>query len=334
MPPTLDAISQAIQAKIEALRAPLTIRQWQFKIGAAARATSPKYDDSRWQTISLMHTWSSLDGEAWFRANVALPDEVAGIPLAGSRLELDIFLPIGAGVYVNGKERYREPSWADTRAVPLLLEESLDPRAPLALVVRCNAGDGFGLFIFANLRASAIERVVFGLDIVRAQMTFTRFLAEKAGKLPVWEQAAAALNLDALAANDWDAWHASVDAARAALAPFAEEAKRYTAHLVAHSHIDMNWLWPMAETVDVCKRDFAAMDGLMARYPEFRFSQSQAATYRVIEQEQPELFERMRARIASGAVGRHGQHLGRGRPEHRLRRGAGAPTAARPALPR
>ena len=85
MPPTLDAISQAIQAKIEALRAPLTIRQWQFKIGAAARAASPKYDDSRWQTISLMHTWSSLDGEAWFRASVALPDQVGDIPLAGSR---------------------------------------------------------------------------------------------------------------------------------------------------------------------------------------------------------------------------------------------------------
>ena len=185
--------------------------------------------------------------------------------------------------------------------MPLLLAEKLDPSAPLALVVRCNAGDGFGLFVFANLRASAIEQTVFALDTVRAQMTFTRFLAEKAGKLPVWEQAAAALNLDALAANDWEAWQASVAAALAALAPFAEEAKAYTAHLVAHSHIDMNWLWPMAETVDVCKRDFAAMDGLMARYPEFRFSQSQAATYRVIEQEQPELFERMRARIASGA---------------------------------
>jgi len=53
-----------------------------------ARAANPEYDGSRWQTISLMHTWSSLDGEAWFRASVALPDEVASIPLTGSRLEL------------------------------------------------------------------------------------------------------------------------------------------------------------------------------------------------------------------------------------------------------
>ena len=46
----------------------------------------------------------------------------------------------------------------------------------------------------------------------------------------------------------------------------------------------MNWLWPWRETVDVCRRDFAAMSRLLERYPEFRFSQSQAATYRVMEE--------------------------------------------------
>jgi len=300
MSPTLDTITQAIQAKITALRGPLTLRKWRFKLGAGRRAASPRYDDSRWQTITLMHSWSSLDGEAWFRATADLPAEIAGIGLTGARLELDIFLPIGAGVYVNGVERYREPSWADTRAVPLLLDENLQPGRPLALTVRCNAGDGFGLFLWANLRASTVDQAIFDLDTVAGQMTFTHFMAEQAGDLTTWAQAAASLDLAALAANDWPAWGASVAAARAHLAPFATRAKEYTAHLIAHSHIDMNWLWPMAETVEVCQRDFKAMDGLMARYPEFRFSQSQAATYRAVEETQPALFERMKARIAAG----------------------------------
>ncbi len=301
MPPTLDTITQALKAKITALRAPLTLREWRFKIGAGRRAASPRYDDSRWQTITLMHSWSSLDGEAWFRATADLPAEIAGIALTGARLELDIFLPIGAGVYVNGVEKYREPSWADTRAVPLLLDEHFQPGAPLALTVRCNAGDGFGLFLFANLRASTVEQAAFDLDTVAGQMTFTHFLAEQAGELPAWQRAADSLDLAALAANDWAAWGASVTAARAHLTPFAGRAKEYTAYLIAHSHIDMNWLWPMAETVEVCQRDFKAMDSLMARYPEFRFSQSQAATYRAVEETQPALFERMKARIAGGA---------------------------------
>lgn len=300
MSPSLDTITQAIEARVAALRGPLTLRAWRFKIGAGRRAASPRYDDSRWPVINLMHSWSSLDGEAWFRTTADLPAAIEGIGLAGARLELDIFLPIGAGVYVDGVERYREPSWADTRAVPLLLAERFQPGRPLALAVRCNAGDGFGLFLFANLRASTVERVAFDLDTAAAQMTFTRFLAEQAGQLATWERAAAGLDLAALAANDWATWWASVEAARAQLMPLADRAKSYTAHLIAHSHIDMNWLWPMAETVAVCQRDFAAMDSLLARYPEFHFSQSQAATYRAVEEAQPALFERMKARVADG----------------------------------
>jgi hypothetical protein len=149
-----------------------------------------------------MHSWSSLDGEAWFRTAANLPAAIEGIELAGARLELDIFLPIGAGIYVNGVERYREPSWADTRAVPLLLAEPCQPGAALALAVRCNAGDGFGLFLSANLRASPIEQAAFALDTAAGQMTFSRFLAEQAGDVATWERAAADLDLAALAAND------------------------------------------------------------------------------------------------------------------------------------
>jgi alpha-mannosidase len=231
---------------------------------------------------------------------------VEGIPLAGAALELVIFLPIGAAFYVNGQEMYREPSWADTRPVPLLLAERFEPGRPFTLAVRCNAGDGFGLFLSAVPRFSSLAAVAFELDTVRAQMAFTRYLAERARGQEArrfrraWQAAAAQLNLDALAANHWDDWRASVEAARVELAPFAGEAKRHTAHLIAHSHIDMNWLWPMAETIAVCRRDFAAMEKLMAEFAEFRFSQSQAATYRAVESADPALFGRMKARIASG----------------------------------
>jgi alpha-mannosidase len=172
--------------------------------------------------------------------------------------------------------------------------------------VRANAGDGFGLFIRGQLRASKLADVIWALDLINAQMTFTRYLvdrstgAERRGLLAAWGRAAAALRLDALAANDWATWNVSVEAARAALAPFAELAKTYTAYSIAHSHIDMNWLWPMAETVEVCRRDFGTMDKLMAKYPEYHFSQSQAATYAMTEEAHPEIFERIRQRIAEG----------------------------------
>ncbi len=87
---------------------------------------------------------------------------------------------------------------------------------------------------------------------------------------------------------------------RDTLAPFGAIAKSYTVHLVAHSHIDMNWLWPMQETIDVCRRDFGAMVKLMDAYPEFRFSQSQAATYRLIAARAPGAVRGDAQRVRSG----------------------------------
>jgi alpha-mannosidase len=306
----IEPISAAINAKIAALQAPLANREWKFRIlppgEDAAVLSAPGYDDADWPVVTLSHSWSSLDGDAWFRTVSQLPAEVEGIAVAGSQIEMEVFLAIGASIYLDGVERYREPSWTDSRPVPLHLVDDYQPGTPLQLAVRANGGDGFGLFIRGQLRASKLADAVWALDLINAQLTFTRYLVERAAPAArrtlarAWEHAAAALRLDRLAANDWPAWNASVEAARAALAPFAELARTYTAYCVAHSHIDMNWLWPMAETVDVCRRDFATMDKLMAQHPEYRFSQSQAATYAMTEQAHPEIFERIKQRVAEG----------------------------------
>lgn len=68
---------------------------------------------------------------------------------------------------------------------------------------------------------------------------------------------------------------------------------------VGHAHIDTAWLWPLAETRRKCARTFASVLGLMQRYPEFRFAASQAQQYAWIEEDHPELFNRIRGAIES-----------------------------------
>lgn len=77
-------------------------------------------------------------------------------------------------------------------------------------------------------------------------------------------------------------------------------AKRLTMHMIGHAHIDMNWLWDWAETIEVCRNTFWTMDRLMDEFPFFRFSQDQAAVYAALEELEPELFRRILARIRSG----------------------------------
>jgi len=69
---------------------------------------------------------------------------------------------------------------------------------------------------------------------------------------------------------------------------------------VGNAHIDSAWLWPIRETKRKCARTFANAVRLMDDYPAYRFSASQAQQYAWIKAGYPELYERIRARVAEG----------------------------------
>jgi len=89
-------------------------------------------------------------------------------------------------------------------------------------------------------------------------------------------------------------------AAEEALLPAAEAAKRYNLICVGHAHIDMNWMWRYDETVSITLDTFRTVLGFMREYPEFRFSQSQASVYEIVEQYDPEMLDEIRERVKSG----------------------------------
>jgi alpha-mannosidase len=77
-------------------------------------------------------------------------------------------------------------------------------------------------------------------------------------------------------------------------------AKKYHVVCAAHAHIDMNWMWRWDETVAISLDTFRTMLNLMEEFPEFKFSQSQASVYQIVEQYAPEMLEEIRARIQTG----------------------------------
>ena len=69
---------------------------------------------------------------------------------------------------------------------------------------------------------------------------------------------------------------------------------------IGHAHIDTAWLWPLAETRRKLVRTFSSQTRYMDEYDEFRFACSQAQQYAWIKEREPELWERIRAKVASG----------------------------------
>ena len=69
---------------------------------------------------------------------------------------------------------------------------------------------------------------------------------------------------------------------------------------VGHAHLDTAWLWTLAETRRKIVRSWSNALELMERFPGFRFAASQAQQYAFCKQDAPELFARIRARVAEG----------------------------------
>jgi len=91
-----------------------------------------------------------------------------------------------------------------------------------------------------------------------------------------------------------------IDEAEKILSPIGEVAKTFTIHYVGHAHIDMNWLWDWAETVDTAYKTFTTANKLMDEFPDFKFSQSQTSVYSAMEKYSPETFEMIREKVKKG----------------------------------
>ncbi len=69
---------------------------------------------------------------------------------------------------------------------------------------------------------------------------------------------------------------------------------------IGHTHIDVAWWWTVAQTREKVVRSFATVLKLMEEYPNYKFMSSQPVLYYFLKQRYPELFERIRARVAEG----------------------------------
>ncbi len=92
----------------------------------------------------------------------------------------------------------------------------------------------------------------------------------------------------------------TVKKAESMLSEISGAAKSYDVICTAHAHIDMNWLWRFDETVAVTLDTFRTMLDLMDEFPDFKFSQSQASVYRIVEEYDPEMLGEIKKRVAEG----------------------------------
>ncbi|WP_052851397.1 alpha-mannosidase [Streptomyces avicenniae] len=262
--------------------------------------------------------WGPAWGTTWFRLTGRVPREWAGQPVealldlgfdrvqAGFQCEGLVYLPDGRAV----KGLHPKNDWvrvADSAAggedVLLHVEAAANPvlnaGAATGLGDRLTAGDA-PLYRTARLDLAVFRPEVFELvhDFEVLGGLMTQLPEDDARR---WTLLRA---LDrALDAIDLDDVPGSAPAARAELAGVLARPAHASAHrlsAVGHAHIDSAWLWPLRETVRKVARTSANVVALMDDHPDFVFAMSQAQQLAWLKEHRPEIFARVREKVADG----------------------------------
>ena len=275
---------------------------WKFKQNIE-NGEKISFDDKEWEEkVHPGCTWSLKDGPAYFRKWIEIPSEIEGIKLAGSNIDLLFLFPSGVEVFIDEKKVYECKFWADQIVIPFPFIQNAIPYEKHLVVFKTPGGDGLGGF-GVGLWVDRVEEILFEIKTIFYQIKFALEIVKwKRMKNfeKLIEEVVNILSLQDLKERKWEDFLSQVKEAEKLLEKLRPIAKKFKLHLIGHAHIDMNWLWTYSDTINTCIRDFSTVTDLMAQNSDLTFSQSQAHVYKIVEENKPQIFEKVKERIKEG----------------------------------
>jgi alpha-mannosidase len=311
-------VRERLTPALERAAVPVAVEMWEVPDEPVPFAQAVQ---GPFEPFAVGRAWGRPWGTVWFRVSGTVPAEWEADP-ADVELVVDLGFTAGqVGFQAEGLV------WTTDGTIVKALE-------PLNDYVRLQAapGESFELFIEAaanpdvgsdwSFRPTPVGRkstaptdsiyTLRRIDIVHRDTEVWELIQDiftirgLAAELPETSPRRAALFAaleDAVVAVDPFAVAATASRGRAALADVLASPAAATAHrvfAVGHAHIDSAWLWPVRETIRKCARTFSNVLDLMDQDPDFVFACSSAQQFAWMQQYYPELFERIRVRVAEG----------------------------------
>lgn len=295
---TLDESVNSLVAEMR----PDSLDGWKYIKQDIAGAEKPGFDDSSWKTANPEFDWGP-EKTIWFRKVVTIPDNAGGISIAGTPVYFAAGIDDSGECYVNG-ELKQAFDWDKCR---VLLTEKAVPGEKYLIAIKSFNGPGNGRILFAHFDFNVLSEwrtlstsLTNEISVCKQLIDTEKDKNKKQAYSEMLAAAIKAIDVDALNRKDMDAFKKSVDLFNNSLKPMEKELKEFTVHLIGHGHIDMNWLWLWPETIDVCRNTFTTMLKIMDLYPDFKYSQSQASTYIIMEELYPDLFKQIQQKVKEG----------------------------------
>jgi len=301
---TTDSYEATLDRLQSLTAAPLP--EWRFHADVP-HPEDPSLDDSGWETLKVGDKWST--GSRVLRRWIEIPQKISGYAVQGAGAKLDLRFdfnwnnkgPVTIAVFSNGSLVSRGD---DDMQQPIPLTENAQPGQKFLIAVRIDAPDVETEFHHAQLiiepPASRPDPAMLRVEILAARPMIAAYEEGRAERQRQLESAVKAIDFSPLDKNDQAGFDASLRQAQDRLQSLNPWLKQFTVRAVGNSHIDMAWLWPWTETVEVVRNTFQSVLDLMREYPDFKFTMSSARTYDWIQEKYPDMFEQIKQRVKEG----------------------------------
>src|SRR5271156_2032253 len=274
---------------------------WKFHAGDVAHGEAPDLDDSSWQTVLAK---SHAPTEAvWYRRWIDVPKTLNGYDLTGARIWFQFAAyangPMPEIIYFNGR---RVALGDDLEPIVLFDHAQPGERVLVAVKLLHTVDQKTFAHADANIEFSPARPNPNDLlqEILSANALLPSLGPTSAAVRQGIEVSAAAVDLNALAQAQQQAFDASLVRAQAELEKVKGDLQQTTIRLTGNSHIDAAWLWPWTETVQVVHNTFSTALQLMNEYPQYTYTQSAAAYSEWMCEKYPAICQEIQDRVKQG----------------------------------
>jgi alpha-mannosidase len=303
--PTLDRL-QALTRQGES--------QWRYHADVP-HPEDPGLNDSDWGTLTVKNVSGpggmNKNEEHWtgtrvFRRWVQIPEKINGYATQGSRVSIDLRFGSESGlkitIFANGAILYRG---SDDDILPMLLTENAQPGQKFLVAARVVADDDAQCeFFHGELTIepphARPDPAFLRTELLSARPIINAYEDGKTERQQQLDAAIKAIDFSPLEKGDQAGFDASLRRAHTKLEALKPFLQQFNIRIVGNSHIDMAWLWPWTETVEVVRNTFQSVLDLMREYPEFKFTMSSARTYEWMQEKYPDLFQQIEKRVKEG----------------------------------
>ena len=288
--------------------------EWRFHADVPHHE-DPALNDSDWDVFKVKNVserdTNNANAEHWtgtrvFRRWIQIPEKINGYATQGSRASVDLrFRSPGSlriTVFSNGAILYRG---SDDDILPMLLTENAQPGQKFLIAARVVAGDNVQSEFLRSVLTIEPPRTrpdpaFLRTEILSARPIISAYEEGKAERQQQLDAALKAIDFTPLDRRDQAGFDASLKQAQAKLEALKPWLQQFNIRIVGNSHIDMAWLWPWTETVEVVRNTFQSVLDLMREYPDFKFTMSSARTYEWMQEKYPDLFQQIEQRVKEG----------------------------------